>query len=92
MTPTEIGITAALNFERRTHASTAIREFRNLHNYASVALDMAQMKERCAEVHQSALVYVGKEGMGKRFGEFTEREAEIARAFASYVAFGKTDL
>ena len=78
-------------FPHYMHMQTATKAAMAEYNSAARALDLAQIRERNAEIASQSFASVAKGKMHESLGELTEREREIGISFARYVAYGRTD-
>ena len=53
--------------------------------------DLAEIRDRQAELASQAFEYVAKGKLVEKWGELTDREREIGIAFSRYAVYGRTD-
>ena len=61
------------------------------YNYAGVKLELANIREREAELGSQAFEYVAKGSLEQRIGKISAREREIGLSFARYAVYGRTE-
>ena len=83
-----------INLIRLPHymqTQTATRAARAEYDAASRGLELAQIKERNAELASQSFDSVARGKLRETLGELTDREREIGIMFARYATYGRTD-